>query len=538
MLRSWIKEKISDKFPGADFDILTPPDEKMGDYSTNLALVLAKKEGKNPMEIGEKLAADLSGDKDLKDIFGEIEAVKPGFINFKFSNDFLRNSLKDILQKGAEFGSSDSGKGIKINLEFVSANPTGPLTVGNARAASFGDTLGNILKKTGYEVSKEYYINDVGTQIKKLIESVRLRALELLGEKIELSPDLYQGDYIKDIARELLLDPEVNRDNIEAIARIFSLTAMRIKARKTMETLGISFDEWFSELKLHENGEIKETIKEIKNLTYNKDGAKWFKVSEFYPEEEDAVIVKSDGSISYLMGDIAYTRNKLNKRKFDKAINIWGADHHGDVKRLLAGAKALGLDGKLKILLHQLVLVKERSKLQRMSKREGKFILLDDLINDVGRDAVRFFFLTKDLGTHMEFDIDLARERSKENPVYYIQYAFARLSSIFSKAQSPESGIPDPEILKLIKEKEELELLRSMAKFPDLVEEIAKNYRVHHLPQYAFGLASSFHRFYEKHRVITEDAALQASRLALSKAVHNVLSISLALMGLSAPERM
>ena len=304
------------------------------------------------------------------------------------------------------------------------------------------------------------------------------------------------------------------------------------RARSSTEKMGVQFDEWFYESKLHESGEVKQVFAELesKGFVIDEDGAKWLKMND----EQKAVLVKSDGSTTYLLNDIAYTKNKF-ERGFTSAINVWGADHHGDVIRLKTGVAALGYDpDRLEILLHQLVLIKESGELQKMSKRAGRFILLDELLSEVGKDAIRFFFLTRDLNTHMEFDVDLAKKQSKENPVFYIQYAFARLNSIFAKTQGTRAGNADR-----IKEEEELRLLKDLIRFPEVVEDISQNYQVHHLAQYTFNLAGDFHKFYEKHHVIQEnDLELQSARLLLAQGVHIVLKICLNLMGLSAPEKM
>ena len=527
MLKSWLRKEISGKFPDIEFDILIPPDDKMGDYSTNLAFVLAKRNKTNPLSAGKKLVEEFSEDKEFGKKFRKIQLVPPGFINFYLSEEYLRTLLPEIIKDGERFGDSKDSKGTKINLEFVSANPTGPLTVGNARAASFGDTLGNILKKTGYEVTKEYYINDVGKQVDKLVESVKLRMQELKGEKVEFNPDLYQGEYVKEIAKEFL-DKNISEKDTTSRA----IKAMTDRARSSTKNMGVEFDEWFSESQLHESEEVKQVLAklELKGFVVEEDGAKWLKMDD----EQKAVLIKSDGSTTYLLNDIAYTKNKF-ERGFTSAINIWGADHHGDVVRLKTGVAALGYDpDRLEILLHQLVSIKEGGELQKMSKRAGRFILLDELLSEVGKDAVRFFFLTRDLNTHMEFDIDLAKKQSKENPVFYVQYAFARLNSIFAKTQGTQTGNADR-----IKEEEEFRLLKDFVRFPEIIEDISGNYQVHQLAQYAFNLAGDFHKFYEKHHVIQEnDAELQSARLLLAKGTHTVLKICLDLMGLSTPERM
>jgi arginyl-tRNA synthetase len=527
MLKSWLRKEILNKYPDVEFDILTPPDDKMGDYSINLTFILAKKDKTNPMSIGKELVVEFSSNKEFGKKFSKIEIISPGFINFYLSEEFLKANLKVILNEGEKFGGSELGKNTKINLEFVSANPTGPLTVGNARAASFGDTLGNIFKKTGYTVTKEYYINDVGNQVNKLVESIKLRMLELKGEKVEFNPDLYQGDYIKEIAKEFS-----EKNVLEKDIQSQSVKAMIDRARSSTKKMGVDFDEWFFESQLHESGEVKSVFSELESRGFviEEDGAKWLKMDG----DQKAVLVKSDGSTTYLANDIAYTKNKF-ERGFTSAINIWGADHHGDVIRLKTGVSALGFDpDRLEILLHQLVSIKEGGELQKMSKRAGRFVLLDELLSEVGKDAIRFFFLTRDLNTHMEFDVDLAKKQSKENPVFYIQYAFARLNSIFAKTKEIKVGNEER-----IKEEEEIRLLKDFVRFPEVLEDVSQNYQVHHLAQYALSLAGDFHKFYEKHHVIQEnDTELQSARLSLAKGVHTVLKICLDLMGITTPERM
>ena len=530
MIKGWLRKEISSKFPDIEFDILTPPDGKMGDYSINLAFVVAKKRGISLIEVGKELTEELSGDKELSKKFSKIEFVAPGFINFYLNEDILKDSLEEILKQGEKFGDSEVGNGVKINLEFVSANPTGPLTVGNARSASFGDTLGNVLKKTGYQVSKEYYVNDVGNQVNKLAESVKLRMTELKGEKVEFSADLYQGEYIKEMAKEFL-DKNISEEDIAGQA----VKAMAERAKNSTKNMGVEFDEWFSESKLHESGEVKAVLADLesKGVVVDEDGARWLKMNE----DQKAVLVKSDSSTTYLLNDIAYTKNKF-ERGFTGAINIWGADHHGDVIRLKTGVAALGYDpDRLEIILHQLVSIKEGGELQKMSKRAGRFVLLDDLLSKVGKDAIRFFFLTRDLNTHMEFDVDLAKKQSKENPVFYIQYAFARLNSIFTKTTNDQRLTTQD--LNLLKEEEETRLLKDLAKFPEVIEDISQNYQVHTLSQDAWSLAGDFHKFCEKHHVIQDNYSnLHSARLMLAKGVHTVLKICLNLMGLSTPERM
>lgn len=538
-MKSWLAVKIKELFPGVNSDILIPPDLDKGDYSTNLPFVLAKQDKKNPIELSKEIAQSLAGDKEIKKYFNRVESAG-GFINFYFSEEFLRSETSNILGLQGDYGTGEDKK-TNINLEFVSANPTGPITVHNVRAAPYGDVLAKILIRAGYKVTKEYYVNDAGNQIRLLGESVARRYLKLKGKEIDFPENLYQGEYITEIAFEIdkkgLIENIDNFDGLVEICKEYSVKKLISSIKTSLADLGAEFDMWFSEKKLHETGEIKNALEMLDKggHVYEKDGAKWLKMGE-----SGAVLVKSDGNYSYLMGDIAYTRNKFI-RGHNKAINIWGTDHHGDVSRLETGVAALGYEeGKLKIILHQLISIKSGGEKQRMSKRKGEFVILDELLKEVGRDAIRFFFLAKDLNTHMEFDLDLAKEQSKKNPVYYIQYANARLNSIFDKLKLEDLKFKTDN-LEMLKEKEELNLMRNLVKFPDLIEEIAANYHVHRLAQYSYELASEFNNFYEKHKVVQSedgDKKLEESRIALCGAVSRVLKDCLSLMGVSAPEKM
>lgn len=542
MLKEELKSKIAKYAEGVGFDILISPSPELGDYSTNVAFVLAKRDKKKPADMAAEIREKLG--KDLGEI-AKVSATANGFINFHLKEEFLRENLEKILNSKDRYFISDLGKDKKINLEFVSANPTGPMTVHNARAASYGDTLGNIFKIAGFKVVKEYYVNDIGGQVQRLGESVAKRILEIWGETAEFGEELYQGRYIIDIAQEMhdkkIVEPGAKFENLVKPCRDYAASRMVAGAKKSMVDLGVDFNVWFSEKSLHDSGEVTQALDILKEKgkVYQKDNAWWLKVDSADPEK-DAVVVKSDGSTTYLMNDIAYTLNKLKLRAppaggpADKAINIWGADHHGDVHRLKAGVEAVGLDPeRLEILLHQLVMVKKDDVARRMSKRRGEFVMLGDLLNEVGKDAIRYFFLTKDLNTHMEFDVDLAKEQSKKNPVFYIQYAVARLSSIFQKAGEKKAGDSS-----LLTAPEEINLMRLFIRLPDLLADISENYQVHHLAQYAYELANAFHKWYEKNRIIQENTALQNARLSLAQAVHNGLSICLNLMGISAPEKM
>lgn len=523
------------------FDLLIPPSADWGDYSINLAFKI----GGNPMDNANKLKEQLENDREIKKLFSEVSIVAPGFINFKLSEQILADNLATAINSGNKYGDLEISRE-KINLEFVSANPTGPPTVGNARAAAYGDTLGNILKKAGYQVTKEYYLNDAGVQVNKLGLSVAKRYLQLQGQEVEFEDGLYQGEYIKDIAKELKSEIKSKKldNNTEQLADFCQKRAVEMMtqmAEKVMKTMGVEFDVWFRESKLYKSGEVNESRERLKkaDALEEKEGATWLR----FGDSQEAVLIKSDGNKTYLMGDIAYSLNKLEKRGFDRAINIWGTDHHGDVPRLLAAVEILGHKRKLEIILHQLVTLKGKNlstgsrQALKISKRAGNLVLLEDLLNDVGKDATRFFFLSKDLNTHMEFDIDLAKEQSKKNPVFYIQYAFARLNSIFEKLKVKSEKVKISDI-KLLREKEELQLMRTIAKFPDTIENIVYSRQVHHLATYAHELAGQFHQFYEKHRVTQENVELQNARVVLAQGVYVILKNCLELMGLSTPSKM
>lgn len=528
-----ITEFLKKEYPDIDFDVSYPP-EGLGDYSTNISFLLAKKRKENPKKIAEEVIGKL--EKKFKE-FEKIEAVGGGFINFYLSQNYLLERLDKFLKDKIEF---PKVKSQKINLEFVSANPTGPLTVGNARAAAYGDTLGNILKKVGHEVKKEYYINDIGVQVEKMAKSEINQSSVMAGiiEPVYKEDDLYQGQWVitgmESTARALRVPPrELYKQKFEKVEEKAIETKVE-NIEKSLADLGIKYDKLFRESLLYKNKEVEETLGLLKKnkATFEKEGATWLKFDD--KEDDVAVLVKSDGSTTYLMNDIAYTKDKF-QRGFDKAINLWGADHYGAVLRLKEGIKALGYDpNRLEILIHQLVLLKKDGQLVKMSKREGNIETLDDLLKEVGKDVTRFFFLTKDLNTHMEFDVDLAKEQSSKNPVYYIQYAFARINSVFEKAGDKKAS----KDLELIKEKEELDLIKQLIRFPEVVFDISQNYQVHHMAQYAFELANRFHKFYEKQRIISEDEKLTGARLALVKGVQTIFGESLTLMGLEKPKRM
>ncbi|MDP1845393.1 MAG: arginine--tRNA ligase [Candidatus Moranbacteria bacterium] len=535
---------------GIDFDIkkikVDYPPEGMGDFATNVALLLAKIIGKGPMEVAEELKGAIRGlTSSALEVrpritgFEKIEVAKPGFLNFYLSKKTIQDTVTKINEEKNNFGSSKIGTGKKIHLDFVSANPTGPVHIGNARGGPLGDVLANIFQKTGYDPYREYYVNDAGNQVDILGHSI-------LGD----AEAQYNGEYIEEIKKKLSFE-ELRANSEQGKSLALEKDARKIGEegaqivlediiKPSMEKFGINFDNWFSEKELQGSGKVDEIINILKEkgLVYEKDGALWFKSMEF-GDDKDRVVIKSTGEKTYFGSDIAYHKKKLD-RGFEKLIDIWGADHHGDVKRVKGAMKALGYEDKLDIILTQFVRVLKDGKEMKMSKRAGTYVSVDDLIDEVGCDATRFFFLMHSADTHMNFDMDLAKERSEKNPVYYIQYAHARISSILEKAallRSDLRSVLRSDLRKL--HAKERALIFELLKFPDLVEEISQNYAVHYLPQYAMGLADKFHSFYSECRVIDEsNLELTAARLELVKAVQIVLAEVLRLMGISVPEKM
>lgn len=485
-------------------------DGKFGDYSSNIALV----KGGNSKENAEKIKKSLEQSSTFNSLISKTEIAGPGFLNFTLSKKGIEEGLKSIVSKKKNKG--------KIQVEFISANPTGELHIGHGWSAFYGDALANVLNVAGYKVEREYFINDSkeSTQIKEL------------GKTALRKGETYLTDNLKKKIKELRIK---NKDEGEA----GYLLAKEIQKdnEKFIQSVGIKFDKWFSEEKeLRAKkvfGKTLETLKK-KNLAYEKDGALWLKTSQF-GDDEDRVVLRSDGSVSYFLSDIAYHANKFG-RKYDKVIDIWGADHHGHVKRMMIAKEMLKLNGDLEILISQLVTLKKGEELQKLSKRKGNVILLKDLVDDLGLDAVRWFYLQKTLSTHMEFDLDLAKERSVKNPVYYTQYATARMASILakSKARNPKfETITKSEILKI---KSVRNLIIKLIQFPEIIEDTAKDYHVHRLTTYVYELASEFSQFYESTKVIGSEN--EKELVALVALARKTLADTLRLLGISIPEKM
>ncbi len=525
----------------------TPRDKGHGDLATTLALTLAKPESKPPRQIAEILVGNI---EDRDGILEKTEIAGPGFINFSFRQDRWKQTLFDIEAEGSRYGLADIGKGEKVLVEFVSANPTGPLHVGHGRGAAVGDALANLLAAVGFDVTREFYINDAGRQIKLLGDSVFARYQQTLGNTVQFPEDGYHGDYINEIAQGLIgkygnkflnksLDQLEINDRNEIVS--YCTEVMLADIRTDLEAFGVKFDNWFSEKTLLFDNSIHQSLadlKESRNL-YEQDGALWLR-STIFGDDKDRVIKKKDGSYTYLASDIAYHRNKL-ARGFKTLVNIWGADHHGYIPRVQAVIQAFGYPkDSLHVLLVQLVAILRHGQPVPMSKRAGNFVTLRDVVQDVGADAARFIFLTRRSDSHLDFDLDIAKEQSRENPVYYVQYAHARLASLMREAESRGIAVPgkDTVNVSVLDLEDEQNIIKALAKYPEVVEDAALAYEPHRLTYYLQDLAGLLHNYYFKHRVITEDAARTAAKLFLMKQVKTVIRSALTILGVNAPERM
>ncbi len=522
-----------------------PKAESHGDLSTNFALLAAKELKMKPRDVAMKVVAVLETDPDLVE---KTEVAGPGFINFKFTDKYFLSFVDRVLDAGENFGRSAAAAGKKTQVEFVSANPTGPLTVGHGRNAVFGDTVANILQWTGHDVTREYYFNNAGRQMRVLGNSVKLRYLEILGEKVDFPEDHYQGNYIRDIAQHLFDEhgSSLAGEPPEGVFKDRAEQEIFEDIKQSLGRLGIKFDVFYNENSLYETGKIKEVIAalDLAGLTYEKDGAKWFKATAA-GGEQDKVIVKSTGEPTYRLPDIAYHIEKF-RRGFELVVDIFGSDHIATYPDVLLALKSLGHDTeKIKVLIHQFVTIFQNGEVVKMSTRKANFITLDELIDWVGADAVRFFFLMRNIGTHLNFDIDLAKKQSEENPVFYLQYAHARIASILRFAE--EEGVPLSEVISggkknfdiaLLKEKEEIELSKTLGNFPEVVDAAASTFEPHRIINYLQEVAEAFHRFYHVHRVVIPEKDLAASRLALCLATKTVLANGFKILGISAPERM
>lgn len=515
-----------------------PRQPEHGDVTTNIAMVAAKLLGKNPRQFAQELVEKLELDTAYID---KIEIAGPGFINFRFTNRYFFERLSQILKSKSNYGKVEAGNAKKTQVEFVSANPTGPLTVGHGRGAVLGDTLANLLEWTNHDVKREYYFNNAGRQMRILGDSVRLRYLELIGEDVDFPIEYYQGEYIKEIAQRLVDEYQdtLKEKNSEEVFKQRAEDEIFDDIKRTLKRLNIEFDVFFNEKSLYDNGSIEKVIQEFrdKGLAYDHDGAVWFKSSVF-GGATDKVIVKSTGEPTYRLPDIAYHRNKFH-RGFELVIDLLGADHVATYPDVLAGLKALGLDeNKVKVLIHQFVTIVQNGEVVKMSTRKANFITLDELIDEVGADVVRYFFIMRSMDSHLNFDLGLAKTQSDENPVYYLQYAHARIASIIRYAESEGVDITTPADLKLLNKPEEIDLMKQLEQFPDIVESCALTFEPHRLAEYLHNLAGFYHKFYHQHRVVTEDIQLTAARIALCFGTKIVLKNGFDILGITAPEKM
>ena len=528
------------------FSIEVPADRSHGDWATNAAMVSAKAFRLAPRKIAQLITEHIVLEGTFFDRF---EIAGPGFINFFLNQRFYSEILKDIMRCGASYGRSDYGKKSKIMVEFVSANPTGPMHMGNARGGALGDCLAAVLDAAGYDVWREFYVNDAGNQIEKFGNSLSARYLQIFkGEDaVEFPEDGYQGEDIRDRAAEFAkengdkyvdADPAVRQKALVD----FALPKNIEKMKSDLKKYGIVYDEWFLESRLHNDGELAETIRILKEkgLTYEKDGALWYRATDF-GAEKDEVLVRQNGNPTYFAADIAYHRNKFEKRGFERCIDVWGADHHGHVARMKGAMNAVGLDGgKLDVVLIQLVRLVKGGEVVRMSKRTGKAIQLADLLDEVPVDAARFYFIMREANSQMDFDLDLAVQQDSQNPVYYVQYARARICSIF-KALAAEGISPrdcTDEDLALLTEPEEIELIRHLSAYTGEIVAAAQDYDPARITRYVITLATLFHKFYNACRVKGDDEGLTAARLCLCSATSTVICNVLSMFKISAPESM
>lgn len=548
-LDTLIRTAYAKAFPGKemrDFIIEIPKDTSHGDFASNAAMVNAKNAGKAPRDIAAALleAMDFTGS-----YFVAAETAGPGFMNFRLGQNWFSDSVQSVLDCGADYGRSDYGHGKKVMVEFVSANPTGPMHMGNARGGAIGDCLASALDFAGYEVCREFYINDAGNQIVKFGKSLEARYLQLyLGEDaVEFPEDGYQGEDIKVRAKEfadLHGDKYVNAPSEERTQALidYALPANVEGLRRDLEKYRIKYDVWFSEKSLHESGAVMDVVKLLsdRGMTYEKDGAVWYKATEF-GAEKDEVLVRANGIPTYFTADIAYHYNKFAVRGFDRVIDVWGADHHGHVARMKGSMDAIGLDGsKLDVVLMQLVRLMKDGQPFKMSKRTGKAITLTDLLEEIPIDAARFFFNMREPNSTLDFDLDLAVEETSQNPVYYVQYAHARICSIL-KNLAAEGISPRPVTaaeLDLLTTNEEKELIRKLATLPEEIIGAAKNYDPARLTHYVIDTATLFHKFYNACRVKGEEESLMQARLALCMATRIVIENVLGLLKITAPESM
>ena len=535
---SIIKSELVETVP--EIKIETPKDPANGDYSSNIAMVLTKIARKNPREIANQIVENLDTNKaNVK----KVDIAGPGFINFYLDQQYLTEIIKTALTKGETFGQTEERKNESIIVEYVSANPTGDLHIGHARNAAVGDTLSNVLSAAGYDVTREYYINDAGKQIENLAHSIEARYNQALGLDAELPEDGYYGKDIIAIGKDLAeKHPEIKDEAEEERIKTFRKLGLDYEMKKLKQDLAdfnIHFDNWFSETSLYETNKISAVLDKMTELgyTYEQDGATWLKTTEF-GDDKDRVLIKQDGTYTYFLPDIAYHYDKV-ERGFDKLINLFGADHHGYINRLKASLETFGVDSKrLEIQIMQMVRLLQDGVEVKMSKRTGNAITLRDIMDEVGIDAARYFLTMRSPDTHFDFDMELAKKESQDNPVYYAQYAHARISSIIRQAEEKGITIDQNVDLSLITHEKAFDLLKKIAEFEPTIVSAAESRSPHRITNYIQDLAAQFHKFYNAEKVLTDDAEKTKAHLALIEAARITLRNALALVGVSAPESM
>ncbi|GAB1372056.1 arginine--tRNA ligase [Candidatus Kapaibacterium sp.] len=534
-----LENTLNKLYPEIPLEIIcdTPKNLQHGDISVNVAMQLAKPLGKPPRLIAEEIIENIQSDSQ---VIENIEIAGPGFINFKFNKSFINSSLSKILELGVNYGRQNIGTGKNVNVEYVSANPTGLLHLGHGRNAVIGDTVANLYQWLGFNVTREYYFNNAGNQMNNLAKSIFARYMQIENPDYDFPEDGYHGEYIKliaeDLKKEFPIELRGEEKEVLELCRKKGEEWCFAKIKQTLQRMQISQDIFYNEDSLYKDGKIEEVIQIFKNLglAYEKDGALWLKLSEM-GLENDRVIVKSSGEPTYRLPDIAYHREKF-RRGYDLIVDVFGADHIATVPDVIAGVKALGYEpDKVKVLIHQFVSLTENGELVKMSKRTGKSYTLDDLLEEVGEDVVRFFLLMRGIGTHLEFDLSLAREQSDKNPVFYLQYAHARICSIFDKAGEIDLKNVD---LSLLNSEEEQNLIKKIFLFPETIRASANKFEAQILTEYLRDLAGLFHVFYHNCRIIGSEYNLANARLSLALATRNVLSNGLKILGISAPERM
>ncbi len=524
-------------YPIKDYTLIPPKKSSFGDISSNIALLIGNELKKNPMDCGQKILDELN--KLTLENIKSITITNPGFINFFIDDSFYQSYIKTIISQDSKFGKSSIGNGKKVNVEFVSANPTGPLTVGHGRNAVIGDTISNLLSWNGFGVTREYYFNNAGRQMRILGESVQARYLGLSGKTYEFPEEGYQGNYIKKIAQDIIDNPPNDFDQSTEYFRSYAEQVIFNQIEKSLKKLGIKFDVYTNEKTFYENGKIDLLIKELqeKQLIYEKDGARWFRASAL-GKEKDKVYIKSSGEPTYRVPDTAYHRDKLN-RKFDMIVDVFGADHADSYSDVLVALEALGYDiTPIRILIYQFVTLIKDGKKIKMSTRKANFVTLDQLLDELGADVVRYFFIMRSINSHLDFDLNLASDQSDKNPVFYLQYAYARICNIIKHAKSKSISLNKSFNPDVLCHEDELRLLKHVVLFPELIESTSETLEPQNIATYLQELASLFHRFYSKCRVISDNLILSEARLNLIYAIKITLGNGLKILGISTPEKM